>query len=123
MDDEQITAALNALRHHGLLGGALRSILGSINTLNIRKYLTELNPSTSTGTDGLSVTDLQVAPDNAIDDLPEALAALIPRRQILFAPIAAIPRKDSADKRAIGFLTTPLRVLGRIITQRAIHRG
>ena len=122
LNDEEIRHTLNQLRQLATsdTSPVLTEILNAINNPNIRQCLTQFNPNTSTGTDGLAVTDLTDAPDEAVDEFAEILRDAVanlapPPLQTLFTVLAAIPKKDPLDKRAIGVLTTPLRILGRIL--------
>ena len=47
--------------------------------------------------------------------LKDAVSNLLPPAQFLFTYLAAIPKKDPKDKRGIGVLPTPIRILGRLL--------
>jgi len=109
MSDDQIRVTLDKLRQQVLNGGKtssyLSEVLDTISRPNIRSCLTQFNATTATGTDGLAISDLREAPDEAIDDfaiiLRKSVLALIPPLQTLFTNIAAVPKKDPRDKRAV----------------------
>ena len=66
-----------------------------------------------------TIIDIADLPDQALEELAEilkdAVVNLLPPAQFLFTYIAAIPKKDPRDKRGIGVLPTPVRILGRLL--------
>lgn len=120
--DPPIYRLLNQLRaqilDHPNPTQRLQHFLDAITAPNIRKSLAQFNANTATGTDGLAITDLSDAPDEAIEEfaalLRDAVRNLLPPVQALFTQPAAVPKKLPHEKRAVGILTTFLRVLGRL---------
>ena len=63
----------------------------------------------------LEVQQRTTALESLLDILRKVLRAMILPLQTSFTYIAAVPKKDPTEKRAVGVLTTLLRVLGRLL--------
>ena len=79
-----------------------QQILDLITPTNVSKALAQFPIPTATGTDGLAVTDLLDAPQEAIVELTgilrSAVANLDPPAQWPFTYLAGVPKKDPPKK-------------------------